>query len=99
MVSRLHPPPYLLRNASVPLWATHKPDECTHWCSPSAYHLWLYLLSNLLRASGLGSNVSVPQRSADRVAAEAAAVAKAEAAAAAGAGGGLHLFTVGEPGS
>ncbi|PRW50814.1 hypothetical protein C2E21_5439 [Chlorella sorokiniana] len=86
-------------NASVPLWATHKPDECTHWCSPSAYHIWLYLLNNLLRDSALGSNVSVAQRSAEQAATEAAAVEKAEAAAAAGAGGGLHLFTVGEPGS
>lgn len=83
----------------MPLWATHKPDECTHWCSPSAYHLWLYLLNNLLRDSGLGATVSVAQRSAEAMAAETVAVAKAEAAAAAGAGGGLHLFTVGEPGS
>ena len=72
---------------------------CPCRCSPSAYHLWLYLLNNVLRDSALGSNVSVPQRPPEAAAAEAAAVAAADAAAAAGTGGGLHLFTVGEPGS
>ncbi|KAL4430006.1 hypothetical protein ABPG77_004376 [Micractinium sp. CCAP 211/92] len=49
-------------NASIPLWNTHKPDECTHWCSPSAYHLWLHLLNDVLRDGGLGSAVQVPGR-------------------------------------
>ena len=34
----------------------------THWCSPSAYHLWLHLLNDVLRDGGLGS--AVPQGSA-----------------------------------
>lgn len=83
----------------MPMWATHKPEECTHWCSPSAYHSWLYLLNNLLRESGLGNSVSVPQRTAQDIAEEAAAVAAADAAAAAGSGHGLHQFTAGPPSS
>ncbi|KAI3427135.1 hypothetical protein D9Q98_007072 [Chlorella vulgaris] len=46
-------------NASVPLWDTHKPGECTHWCSPSAYHLWLFLLNDLMRENGLGTAAAV----------------------------------------
>ncbi|PSC75638.1 hypothetical protein C2E20_1286 [Micractinium conductrix] len=46
-------------NASVPLWDTHRPGECTHWCSPSAYHLWLYLLNGELRDSKLGGPVQI----------------------------------------
>lgn len=42
-------------NASVPLWNMHKTGECTHWCSPSAYHVWLYLLNNVLRDKNLGN--------------------------------------------
>jgi hypothetical protein len=49
-------------NDSVPLWNTHKPDECTHWCSPSAYHMWLYKLNDVLRDSGLGNAVLAPDR-------------------------------------
>lgn len=41
--------------AQVPLWDMHKTGECTHWCSPSAYHVWLYLLNGLLRDRGLGN--------------------------------------------
>ena len=67
-----------LWNASVPLWRTHKPDECTHWCSPSAYHLFLYLLNGVLRDSGLGNAVAVPDR--PHAAEEAAAAAAAAAA-------------------
>lgn len=75
----------------MPLWHTHKPDECTHWCSPSAYHMWLYLLNSELGRTGIGSTVKVPDHDST-AAAEAAAVAAAEAAAAAGAGSGLHVF-------
>lgn len=39
-------------NASVPLYDSHKPGECTHWCSPGAYHLWLYLLNNVRLPAG-----------------------------------------------
>lgn len=42
-------------NATVPLWDLHKTGECTHWCSPSAYHLWLYLLNGLLRDNRIGN--------------------------------------------
>lgn len=83
----------------MPLWATHKPEECTHWCSPSAYHLWLYLLNSVMRDASLGGNVSVRQRPAEGAAAEAAVVAAADEAAAAGAGAGLHLHAVEEPGA
>lgn len=41
--------------SQVPLWDTHKTGECTHWCSPSAYHVWLYLLNDLLRDSRIGN--------------------------------------------
>lgn len=46
-----------LERAQVPLWDTHKTGECTHWCSPSAYHVWLYLLNGLLRDRGIGNAV------------------------------------------
>ncbi len=46
-------------NASVPLWNSHMPDECTHWCQPSAYHLWLLLLNDVMRQSGIGGRVRV----------------------------------------
>ena len=46
-------------NASVALWDSHKPGECTHWCSPSAYHVWLYLLNGVLRDKRLGNPVDV----------------------------------------
>jgi hypothetical protein len=51
--------------ASMPFWATHMPRECTHWCHPSAYHLWLFLLNEALREGGLGGAPAVlaaPQR-------------------------------------
>ena len=49
-------------NDSIPLWDTHKPGECTHWCSPSAYHMWLYKLNDVLREGGLGNAVATPDR-------------------------------------
>lgn len=49
-------------NASIPFWDSHKPGECTHWCSPSAYHMWLYLLNDVMRDSGLGNAVAAPAR-------------------------------------
>ncbi len=39
----------------------HKTGECTHWCSPSAYHVWLYLLNALLAARGIGNPVPAGQ--------------------------------------
>ena len=49
-------------NASIPFWDSHKPGECTHWCSPSAYHMWLYLLNDVMRDSGLGNAAAAPAR-------------------------------------
>ena len=46
-------------NASVPLWNMHKTGECTHWCSPSAYHVWLFLLNNLMRDQNIGNAAHV----------------------------------------
>lgn len=48
-------------NASVHLWDSHMPGECTHWCQPSAYHLWTYLLNGVLRDERLGSTVRLRQ--------------------------------------
>lgn len=42
-------------NASAPLWDVHMPGECTHYCSPTAYHLWLFLLAKELANAGLGN--------------------------------------------
>lgn len=47
-------------NASVPLWNMHRAGECTHWCQPSAYHVWLYLLNDLMRVQNLGNAVQSP---------------------------------------
>jgi hypothetical protein len=66
-------------NVSVPFWDSHKPGECTHWCSPSAYHAWLYLLNDVLRDAALGNAARVAKRPS---------MAAAAAAAAAGAAGG-----------
>ncbi|EFN56573.1 hypothetical protein CHLNCDRAFT_144252 [Chlorella variabilis] len=46
-------------NATAPLWRTHWPDECSHWCHPSAYQLWLFLLNAVLQRRPLGSKVVV----------------------------------------
>lgn len=51
-------------NASVPLWVGHIPGECSHWCQPGAYQLWLFLLNDALRDGGLGNVVEVPGRPA-----------------------------------
>lgn len=48
-------------NASIPFWATHMPRECTHWCQPSAYHTWLYLLNEALRDGGIGGDPAVSE--------------------------------------
>jgi len=42
-------------NASAALWDVHMPGECTHYCSPTAYHLWLFLLNREMAAAGLGN--------------------------------------------
>ncbi|KAL4430810.1 hypothetical protein ABPG75_006066 [Micractinium tetrahymenae] len=59
LVGRLADAHLAIWNASVELWDTHMPGDCTHWTQPSAYHLWLYLLNGVLRDSRLGSPVSV----------------------------------------
>lgn len=45
----------------VPLWDVHKTGECTHWCSPSAYHVWVFLFNALLRDEGIGNQVPPDQ--------------------------------------
>lgn len=45
-------------NATVPLWDVHKTGECTHYCSPSAYHVWVWLLNQLLREQHIGNTIS-----------------------------------------
>ena len=40
-----------------PLWNMHMPGECSHWCQPSAYHLWVFLLNRHLAEEGLGNVV------------------------------------------
>ncbi|PSC75775.1 hypothetical protein C2E20_1281 [Micractinium conductrix] len=42
-------------NASATLWRSHWPGECSHWCHPSAYQLWILLLNDVLRDNGLGN--------------------------------------------
>ncbi|KAI3427123.1 hypothetical protein D9Q98_007060 [Chlorella vulgaris] len=51
-------------NGSAPLWRSHWPGECSHWCHPGPYQLWLFLLNDLLQRQSLGSPVEVPGRSA-----------------------------------
>jgi len=35
---------------TLPLWDFHLKDkDCTHFCNPSAYELWTYLLKEHLR--------------------------------------------------
>lgn len=37
-------------NETLPLWDFHlKEKDCTHFCNPSAYELWTYLLKEKLR--------------------------------------------------
>lgn len=60
IVSRLADAHLQIYNATVPLWDSHLPGECSHWCQPSAYQLWLYLLNDVLRDSELGNAVRMP---------------------------------------
>jgi hypothetical protein len=62
IVPRLADAHLRLYNATAPLWQSHLPGECSHWCHPSAYQLWLYLLNDVLRDSQLGSAATVPGR-------------------------------------
>lgn len=62
---KMHASPCALRcrrNATATLWGSHWPEECSHWCHPSAYQLWLLLLNDVLRDARLGSPVWVPER-------------------------------------
>lgn len=70
LVPRLADAHLRIYNASVPLWESHLPGECSHWCHPAAYELWVFLLNDVLRDSGLGNLVDV-QRAKERPAAEA----------------------------
>lgn len=42
------------------------PGECSHWCQPSAYQLWLFLANGALRDSGLGNPVHVAPAAAEQ---------------------------------
>ena len=55
-------PPAAGRDVSLPFWGSHWPDECTHWCHPGVYQLWLFLLNDLLHQSRLGEPVWVRER-------------------------------------
>ncbi|GAB4823852.1 hypothetical protein N2152v2_010898 [Parachlorella kessleri] len=45
-------------NATVPFHYTHLNPDCTHFCSPGPYQLWIFLLNGLLRDEGLGNAVA-----------------------------------------
>lgn len=45
-------------NATVPLWDVHKTGECTHYCSPSAYHVWVWLLNQLFIKNDIGNSIT-----------------------------------------
>ncbi|KAI7846434.1 hypothetical protein COHA_000046 [Chlorella ohadii] len=49
-------------DASLPFWSHHWPDECSHWCHPSVYQLWLFLLNDLMHQHRMGNPVWVPNR-------------------------------------
>lgn len=49
-----------------------RPAAGSHWCHPAAYELWVLLLNDVLRDSGLGNPVQV-QRAAEHPAAAAVA--------------------------
>ncbi len=42
---------------TLPLHYAHVQKECTHFCHPGAYQLWTYLLAELLRREGLGTQL------------------------------------------
>ena len=60
------PPPlcpvFPRRDVSLPFWNHHWPDECTHWCHPSVYQIWLFLLNDVLHQQRMGNPVWVPDR-------------------------------------
>lgn len=41
---------------TLPLYFAHLLAECTHFCHPSAYQLWVFLLAQLLEGSDLLQN-------------------------------------------
>ena len=65
LIPRLADAHLRIYNASVPLWDSHLPGECSHWCDPAGYHLWLFLLNDVLRDSKLGNQVRPPDRHAN----------------------------------
>jgi hypothetical protein len=62
-------------NDSVPLWDSHLLEDCTHWCSPGTYQMWLYKLNDVLRDSDLGNAISIAGRRETAAGAAAAAAA------------------------
>lgn len=37
----------------------HPPSDCSLWCSPSAYHAWVYLLNRVMKREGIGNTAIV----------------------------------------
>ena len=39
---------------TLPMWQMHMKDkDCSHYCSPGAYEVWTYLLTDMLKATAL----------------------------------------------
>ena len=39
---------------TLPMWQMHMKDkDCSHFCSPGAYEVWTYLLTDMLKAAKL----------------------------------------------
>ncbi len=39
---------------TLPMWQMHMKDkDCSHYCSPGAYEVWTYLLTDMLKGTAL----------------------------------------------
>lgn len=39
---------------TLPMWQMHMKDkDCSHYCSPGAYEVWTYLLTDMLKGAAL----------------------------------------------
>ncbi len=39
---------------TLPMWQMHMKDkDCSHYCSPGAYEVWTYLLTDMLKGTDL----------------------------------------------
>jgi hypothetical protein len=48
-------------NETVPLFNMHRTGECTHYCSPGAYSVWVWRLWRLLLQLSVGASVQKEQ--------------------------------------